>query len=812
MIDIPGYRILSALGRGGMATVYLALQESVQRQIALKVMSPTLIGDSEFGERFLREARIAANLHHPHIVQVHDVGRAGDFHYIAMEYLAGGPALRRDEAPRGLPFALRVVREIALALDFAHRRGVIHRDIKPDNIMLREDGAAVLTDFGIARAADSKRMTLTGTILGTPHYMAPEQASGSAVDGRADLYALGVVFHELLVGRVPFDADDWVSVGLMHLRAPVPRLPAALAALQPLMDRLLAKSPDDRFATGALLAQAIEAVEAERADAAQPVRGARIAAARREPAFDEDAEPVLGDLDRVSARPQPRRRRRTEPEAPSSPRRFWPWLLGTALVLAGGLYAGRDALRDWLPETRHEALLALADAALRDGRLGGPGGARELYQAVLALDPDQGEARAGLARVGDGLLAEARTALANDRVEDARRALQGAREAGVAAADADAIETALRDRTRRDGELAALVTRAQAALAEGRLQGSDDSALALYGRALAVDPASSVALVGRREVLSRLLERASAQVAAGALDEARTLVDAVEVVDPGHIGLPEARARLAESRQAATGALDAALREAEALLRQGRLLRPAGASARDRYRDVLARQPGHPGAEAGLRQVGQALLRQADRKLADYEFDAAAALLADARATAPGLDGLAAAESRLAELRQRRGRLASGQLDEAQRVQLEKLLADADAAVAAGQLVYPPGESGYDLYRRALAIERGNARATQGLAALPGQARTRFEQSLASNRLAAARGYLEGLETLAPADGALPDMRRRLAASLLGFAAERLGAGEIARAATAIDQAAEIDPGHQDLVAMRARLEQAQRR
>ncbi len=807
MIDIPGYRILRALGRGGMATVYLALQESVQRQIALKVMSPTLIGDSEFGERFLREARIAANLHHPHIVQVHDVGRAGDLHYIAMEFLSGGPVLHRDEAPRGLAFALRVVREIASALDFAHRRGVIHRDIKPDNIMLREDGAAVLSDFGIARASDSKRMTLTGTILGTPHYMAPEQASGAPVDGRADLYALGIVFHELLIGRVPFDADDWVSVGLMHLQAPVPRLPAAHAALQPLLDRLLAKSPDDRFATGGELARAIEAIE----DSLDPSKRSAVPGDRaqhREPTLDADAEPVLGDLERVNARASPRRRRRTDESRAAARRSPWLVVAGGVLVLAGGLYVGRDVLRDWLPSTRHEALLAEADAALRGGRLGG---ARELYQAVLALDPDHGEARAGLARVAEGLLGEARKAIEDDRIEDARKALQGARDAGAPATEADAIEAAVRERSRIDGELATLINAAQAAFAEGRLD-AEGGALALYRRALAIDPANAIALAGQREVLAGLLQLAVALAAAGNLDAALAQVDAVEAVDAGHLGLPEARARLAEARQATSGAIERTLREASALQQQGRLVRPAGGSARDRYRDVLALQPAHPAALAGLRDVGQALLRQAERRMADYEFDAAAALLADARSTVPDLAGLKAAESRLAEMRQRRGQVASGQLDEAQRGQLAQILDAADAAVAAGQLVYPPGESGYDLYRRALAIERGNARATQGLAALPGQARTRFEQALGANRLAAARGYLEGLETLAPADGALTEMRRRLAGSLLGFAAERLGAGEIARASGAIDQAAEVDPSHPDLVAMRARLEQAQRR
>ena len=178
VIEIPGYRIDRPIGRGGMSTVYLALQESVQREVALKIMAGSLLGDEEFGERFLREARIAASLRHPNVVHVYDVAQHGDHHYMAMEHLPGGPVIQRRGPRRDYRFALRVIREIASALDYAHKRGVVHRDIKPDNILLREDGSAVLTDFGIARAGDSMRMTRTGAIIGTPHYMSPEQARG----------------------------------------------------------------------------------------------------------------------------------------------------------------------------------------------------------------------------------------------------------------------------------------------------------------------------------------------------------------------------------------------------------------------------------------------------------------------------------------------------------------------------------------------------------------------------------------------------------------------------------------------------------
>ncbi|MDR3389131.1 MAG: serine/threonine-protein kinase, partial [Rudaea sp.] len=313
MIEIPGYHIKRQLGRGGMATVYLATQESVQRDVALKVMSPTLLADPDFGERFLREARIAAKLHHRNVVGVHDVGRAGDYHYIAMEYLGGGAALSQDGKARPVTFALRVVREIATALNYAHAKGFVHRDVKPDNILMREDGTAALTDFGIARANDSAtHMTRTGTVIGTPHYMSPEQARGRPIDGRADLYSLGIVLYELLVGRVPFHADDSLAVGIMHITQPIPVLPEAFAPLQPILDRLLAKQPEERFQTGEAVADAIEQIEIAIAQGRMPELAPADDAYRREILGADTDTPTI-PLARVTPAGAAGQRYRAEP-------------------------------------------------------------------------------------------------------------------------------------------------------------------------------------------------------------------------------------------------------------------------------------------------------------------------------------------------------------------------------------------------------------------------------------------------------------------------------------------------------------------
>lgn len=260
MGEIPGYTILRPLGRGGMAAVYLARQESLGREVALKVLTSAQQDDPTAHERFLREARIAASLRHPHIVPIHDFGVHGDLAYIAMEYEPGGtvaPLAGEKLSPRD---ALRIVRDIAGALDYAHGRGVVHRDIKPDNMLRGEHGGAVLTDFGIARLQGAPVLTAEGTSVGTPLYMSPEQLRGEKVDGRSDLYSLGVVLWQLLTGDPPYSGHDAWSIGTQHITADIPRLPPALAQLQALLDSLLAKKPEARLQSGAELVQRIDSL------------------------------------------------------------------------------------------------------------------------------------------------------------------------------------------------------------------------------------------------------------------------------------------------------------------------------------------------------------------------------------------------------------------------------------------------------------------------------------------------------------------------------------------------------------------------
>ncbi|MFP5383533.1 MAG: protein kinase domain-containing protein [Gammaproteobacteria bacterium] len=262
-MQLPGYKILRELGRGGMATVYLAEQEKFERQVALKVMSPSLGADPGFKERFIREAKLVARLSHPNIVAVYDVGESDGQVYMAMEYHTGGDLKAKIQEGLTPLDAARVICEIARALEFAHSKGVIHRDIKPDNILFRSDGSAVLTDFGIAKQGDANtQFTQMGMVAGTPKYMSPEQARGQALHPESDLYSLGIVFYEALTGTVPFQAEDSIALAIKHIKEPPPPLPSPLKKFQPFLNRLLAKEPANRFHRGGEVAQTLEQIMA----------------------------------------------------------------------------------------------------------------------------------------------------------------------------------------------------------------------------------------------------------------------------------------------------------------------------------------------------------------------------------------------------------------------------------------------------------------------------------------------------------------------------------------------------------------------
>ncbi len=289
---LGSYQIGEELGRGGMAVVYRAYQPSLNRYVAIKVLPPQLAFDRQFVERFLREARSAASLSHPNIVVIHDVGEQEGLYYIVMEYLEGRTLKQviEEEGPLAPGRAAHIVEQVGAALDYAHVRGFVHRDVKPANIFVGEGDRVKLTDFGIAKAASqAEQLTRTGMLVGTPEYMSPEQAEGGSVDPRTDLYALGVVLYQMLTGRVPFRGNTPHSTlyAVVHQSPPPPRQanPALPRAVEGVVLKAMAKRPEQRFQRGAEMAAGLRSAlsGAARAGAAVPPSAGRVAPSRRSP-------------------------------------------------------------------------------------------------------------------------------------------------------------------------------------------------------------------------------------------------------------------------------------------------------------------------------------------------------------------------------------------------------------------------------------------------------------------------------------------------------------------------------------------------
>ncbi len=661
--SVPGYKILQQLGTGGMATVYLANQERFERVVALKVMAPALAADENYGERFMREARIAARFSHPNIIAVYDVGVKDDYFYIAMEYHPGGDLKERLKKNMTTRQAMSILRQIAAALDYAHNKGFIHRDVKPDNILFRDDGSAVLTDFGIARTmTGNTQMTQLGMVVGTPKYMSPEQARGEELDTRSDLYSLGIVFYEMLLGHVPFDGKDSIAIGIKHVKEPVPRLPKQLSALQPLIDRLLAKTPEQRYTTGRQLITELDQLRLsglrnqKRDEAIEDDSGApESVASAPEPAPTPATQPAGGQASKdpaaiASVKPDRRKHRASAEERPRRVglAKIATWLL-LPLLIGAGYYAWTSGelerlQRQIVASDYYQRTLAMVDRLLPSKETDAT--PQPEPTATESIIPSDTELAA--IQLSSGLLGAA--------INSPQLPLKAANSSisvGATAALADLDPAALPVIDRQSRIINQLLTEARTLMAAGALVSpADSNALRLYLEVLQLEPDNADARAGKVAIAQHFLSLADQALTANSLDAAANYLQQAVGLAPQlaqletlqlrldqalaehQASVEAARTRAAEENNRAEAMLDqfkitGLLRSAEYDIANRRYTRPADDNALQKYKAVLQVAPGNAEARRGLKLIAEKLEMEIDVAAATDNTKKLASLLAE---------------------------------------------------------------------------------------------------------------------------------------------------------------------------------------
>jgi tetratricopeptide (TPR) repeat protein len=537
------------------------------------------------------------------------------------------------------------------------------------------------------------------------------------------------------------------------------------------------------------------------------------------PARDPRArtEPKLGNIDQLD---MPPRRPRSdglpplEPETPrrdprdsATPRRAWPWALAAlvAIIVIGGawVWTHQNALRADLPRTQLNAILARGDNALATGKLSGsPDSARDLYEAALALDPDSEHAIAGLRKVGAAELKRAQDDIAHDKLSAARAALEEAR--GLLGGGAVAsTEAALNKAANRGATIQVLLDQARAALAANNIDGKGGAA-DLFHRVLVIDSDNAVARHGMDQVGSALAAQVQAQLKNNDRDGAQRTLDRLAALVPNYAELPGLRAAIAQANQDAQARRDQYLAQGDADLRAGKITGTGDDNALAQFQAALAEDPGNAQAQAGLGRVAQALVVQANAALDAGHADDAKQLLEQAAKLAPKSADLAAARLRLqaqdAHTATAQGESGDGSapaepaLTPAQSAKVAQLVKRAQAAAGKGELMLPPGDSAYDLYRAALAIDGNNAAAQAGLHALPQTARQLFGRALHGGKLDHAGDLLATLAELNPGDPALGDMQHDLGGAWIARARTLADKGRYDDARRALDEARRLTP------------------
>lgn len=573
-MKIPGYQVKHVIGKGGMSTVYLAVQESLDREVALKVMAPALVADEDFTKRFLKEGKIVARLDHRNIVTVYDIGAFESYYYMALEYAAGGNLSQYIRKGLTKEYALTILKAIAGALDYAHARGFIHRDVKSANILFRADKTPLLSDFGIAKAAASSgtQLTQAGLAVGTPKYMSPEQTMGKTVTAQSDFYSLGVVFYEMLTGRCPFEGEDSFVIALKHMNEPIPDPPSYCAEFKPILVRMLAKAPADRYSNTQELFSAIDEIRSGRASPLPPAAATQV----RNPAIITggiegsaainlipESEPASNDSLEVEISPQEKLIETAKAARPSLPASavldssitsmlFTPKRLGVGLLalllIGGGIYYRYtidvgDTVEINAPVAESQDIKNPTDFVKT--RMEHLRNVAAAYQRILQIDSGNAAASEGLAQIADKYEELARDYLATLdpqlltslieqglKIQPQHPGLLSLKRDMQAASTDTPLSTADRQKIDR------LLREAEAHLAAGQfILPPGKNAVENYRKVLSISPDNPTALSRLKEMADLFEQAARNDLENGRVTSGISRIEQGLMIDPQHAGL-----------------------------------------------------------------------------------------------------------------------------------------------------------------------------------------------------------------------------------------------------------------------------------
>jgi len=708
ILQVPGYKIQKKMGQGGMATVYLAVQESFGRNVALKIMSSELGADDVWARRFIHEAKVVAQLSHPNIVPVFDVGTYQGRFYISMELLKGGNL--DDKIAKGLSIAevVKIIVGVAAGLDFAGEKGFVHRDIKPDNVMFREDGSPVILDFGIVKqmgaGGSGDKMTQTGTIVGTTAYMSPEQAMGKDLDQRSDIYSLGIMMYELLAGRTPFQGDSAVEVLMKHVTEPPAPLPDFVSIFQPIIDKTLAKNREDRYGRAREMIEHIQELEPEirqllaqqkaafaggtnDATVAQGAIGTAAGAKLKTAATkaqtkaktqalkteDDDLTSVLSSakatISNFSEESRVRRARNTKRGIIAA---------AVVVVLALSYVAYQQfyvvpraaELASAQRQEKITELLDLASAGVDQLTLSDTAAADAVitqYREVLVLDPENADAFSAMNKLGEryielanaevsaGNLSLAETyreyveqlAPKNPQLSSLREVLKNARAATTQQELAGEF---------KQQQIAELLAAAEKNIQAGQVFApTEDNAYGKLQQILKIDAENAEAKNRISTLTGNLYNETQSQITA---QQWRNASDNLDLLERYHADKPKVAAlkstyasakQKADQQAKLAGAAqkkDSLLSRA-AQLKAGQRSRSSNSEMREAYLSVLDLDSANTTALAGLEDTSRFSLELAEQAIKQRDYSRAAQDVTDAEKTTPNYSGLAATKAKL---------------------------------------------------------------------------------------------------------------------------------------------------------------------